>query len=161
VFNKPIYKRIEPLLGELVKISKRYWGGDLLSLVIFGSYAKGEISTSSDLDLLVLVKKSPLPFRSRSMEFMDFLEREIELPFRLNFSPFVLTEEEARRFHPLLLDIERDHLILYDEGFFERLLRAIKEMYRKGVVEEMRRGGKVYWRIDYEKIGEGLPLQGS
>ncbi len=43
--------------------------GDVLSVGYFGSYARGDWGVGSDLDLVVVVKDSDLPFERRSAQW--------------------------------------------------------------------------------------------
>lgn len=158
--RKPLYDKLSPFLREVEKLSRDYWGENLTAFVVFGSYARGEVSLDSDLDVLIIVKDSPQSFRTRSLAFAEYLEKNLRTLPRLDVSPLVFTEEELRRFHPLLLDVRKCHIVLYDRGFFKELLKSIDELHAKGAIKELKAGDQTYWRIDYEKIGEGLPQPG-
>ena len=60
-----------PNWGE-VRLALEVWTaralsiGDVLSVGFFGSYARGDWGVGSDLDLVVVVKDSDLPFERRS-----------------------------------------------------------------------------------------------
>jgi len=156
-YRKPLYEKLSPFLEEVKRLSQEYWGERLTSLVVFGSYARGEVSLASDLDLLVIVQKATNSFRARSLAFAEYLEKNLKASPSLDVSPCVFTEDELKTFHPLLLDIRKHHLVLYDKGFFKELLESLNKLYKEGAFEELKSGSQTYWRIDYEKIGERLP----
>jgi predicted nucleotidyltransferase len=62
---------------------------EVLRVVLFGSFARGDYSTRSDLDLLVILKYSDLPIRDRIAEFL----RECDA---YPTDVFPLTEEELQ-----------------------------------------------------------------
>lgn len=62
---------------------------DVLKVVLFGSFAKGNYTPESDIDFLVVVRKSNKPFLKRRDDFSPFFEN---LPFDVN--PVVYTEDE-------------------------------------------------------------------
>ena len=52
-------KPIRAVIEDFATTLKNNFGGDFLSLIIFGSYARGEADSDSDLDLLIVLKKIP------------------------------------------------------------------------------------------------------
>ena len=59
-------------------------------IILFGSYAYGEPKKGSDIDLLVVVKKSDLPRFKRAWEVRTLLRGKIRFPKDI----LVYTEEE-------------------------------------------------------------------
>lgn len=97
---------------------------DIVSLAIFGSFARGaEIRPSSDLDLLVVV---PTKEGEKNME--PRLERLRELLFKrfsMPLSPYVQTISELRHKHaqklPLIGEILKDGKTIYGKDIEELL----------------------------------------
>ncbi|MGQ9623723.1 MAG: nucleotidyltransferase domain-containing protein [Candidatus Caldatribacteriaceae bacterium] len=118
--RRPLYDKLSPFLKEVERLSRDYWGENLTAFVVFGSYARGEVSLDSDLDVLVVVRDFPQSFRARSLAFMEYLEKNLRTLPRLDVSPLVFIEDELRYFHPLFLDVRKCHIALYDRGFFQR-----------------------------------------
>ena len=44
---------------------------DVIRVLLFGSYARGDFTTHSDLDLLIVLKSSDLPMRERIGTFLE------------------------------------------------------------------------------------------
>lgn len=42
--KRVIYKKLEPFVRELIDLSLSFYGDNLEALVIFGSYARGEVT---------------------------------------------------------------------------------------------------------------------
>lgn len=156
--GKPLYDKLYPFVQEVKELSLDYWSKNLSCLVIFGSYARAEVTLKSDLDLLIVVKNSDQSFRQRTLQFAEYLEKNLKSQVKLEISAFVFTEGELKDFHPLLIDVHKHHIVLYDNGFFKTILKRIDKLYKKGVFEERKLGDKTYWRIDYEKLGKRLSL---
>ena len=77
---------------------------------LFGSYARGEETTESDIDLLVALK----PFENRPvLGLFEFIKLEQELTEKLGREVDLVTEEglNSRR-NPY---IEKDRVVLYEE----------------------------------------------
>jgi len=61
------------------------------SVILFGSFARGNYTPFSDIDILVEVEQSDKPFLERRDEFVDYFE----VPFDVNI--LVYTSEELDR----------------------------------------------------------------
>lgn len=46
---------INTLLGEYVKVISEIYGQHLKSVILYGSYARGDFRTDSDIDIMILV----------------------------------------------------------------------------------------------------------
>ena len=71
--------------------------GDVLRIGYFGSYARGDWGVGSDLDLIIIVENSKLPFERRSVEW-----NATELPVPADVLVYTKKEWQSlgsRRFH--------------------------------------------------------------
>lgn len=143
---------------------------DLVSLVLYGSVARGEAGEGSDLDLLVVSKAFS---DSPGSRFEVFNEIEVELrqtqayrrlrELRLGtlISPIPLAPEEILEHPPILLDIISDGIILYDkDDFMKNHLRELERKLGKLGAKKIFIGpGKWYWDLkpDY-KLGEAVEI---
>jgi predicted nucleotidyltransferase len=151
------------LLRKLLDKALEVLGGNLVSLVVYGSVARCEAEKASDVDLLLVVESAPKSRLRRQEVFMsieDLLEEDLEAlrsrGYEVDFSPVIKTVEEAKRFSPLYIDMVEDAVILYDRnGFFRGVLEALAARLRELGAERVRVGKKWYWRLkkDY-KFGE-------
>lgn len=83
----------EKLIRELKKIAQRLKKEkNAERVLLFGSFAKGNFTPSSDLDILIVVKRSDLPFIKRRDEFAPYFEH---LPFDANI--LIYTEDELKK----------------------------------------------------------------
>ncbi len=104
------------------------------SVVIFGSFARGDFTKKSDIDLLVIYDDVAAKFTPELKEAFDEKLQEIakNISPKLSVQPaWSLSEfwDMARIGHPLLYTIVRDGWALYDTGFFipvRKLLEAGK-----------------------------------
>ena len=104
------------------KIVKKF-GKIVKSVVIFGSFARGDFNEKSDVDLLVIIDDTTARFTEEMKNVFDKKIQEIgkSISKDINVQPsWTLTEfwEMARIGHPLLYTIVRDGWALYDTGFF-------------------------------------------
>jgi len=156
------------LIEKLVAALKERYGERFISLVVFGSVARGEMRKDSDIDLLLVIDAIPEERIKRQEEFMD-VEREIESyvnalfdeGYSVDFSPIIKTPEEAMRISPLYLDMIEDAIIAYDkEDFFKKILERVGNKLRELGSKRVRMGKRWYWILkpDY-RFGEVIRIE--
>jgi hypothetical protein len=104
------YKDYQQILTQFKQLLLESFGANLLSLVLFGSVARGAAKQESDIDLLIILKDAPDSYFRRLEPVID-----IELKLRdeafettgaaSNFSSIVLSEEEAMENRNIFLDM--------------------------------------------------------
>jgi predicted nucleotidyltransferase len=117
----PLVSQIEKLLhaerDELVVIAKEFVAQinsrDITSCVLFGSVAKGKVTTDSDIDVLVLTRRAD---KKLEREIFD-KAADISVDFNRTVSPTVMQEKEfrelVRKKDPFALSILNDMVLLY------------------------------------------------
>ena len=140
----------------------------LISVVLYGSAARGELVPTSDIDLLVIAEQLPEGAFLRSEPIQQ--AREAIGPLcealfeRLGWYPYISvilkTPEEAERGSRLFLDMVEDAKLLYDrEGFFERQLKCLQAKLARLGARRIGINGTWYWDLkpDY-KWGDVIEL---
>ena len=161
--RQPYIKILSLLVNRLLE----KFGENLVSVVLYGSAARGEARRDSDVDLLLVVRGLPRGAFKRQELFIDVedsfrveIEEAEKLGYYIDFSPILKTPEEAERISPLYLDMVEDAVILFDkDGFFEGVLRRLGERLRELGAERIRLRKSWYWRLkkDY-KFGDVIEL---
>lgn len=130
--------------SRLVEAYKTYLGNKLISIVFFGSRARGNYSKSSDYDILIIAE--PLP--ERHLARMSYIRGAPLLNFEENISVIAKTPEEFDScFPPLYLDIALDGKILIDKNkFIEKRLKKIREIIETSSLHRVKRGNEFFWR---------------
>ncbi len=161
-------------MGEYVnqvlhQISSQF-GEDLVSVVLYGSYARGNPHEGSDLDLLVVSDTFEGLLGGR-FEIFNKIESALvasDARIRLRkegfgtlLSPLPLTLEEVKRNPPILLDILTDGIILYDRKRFMRShLHALElRLKQLGARKVYLPSGKRFWDLkpDYQ-LGDEVEI---
>jgi hypothetical protein len=134
-----------------------YYGARMMSLVVFGSYARGEQRLNSDLDLLIVLRSGSWSYRSeRTEEFVRSVEQPCDSDLQALFengismelSPIILTHGEAQCFLPLYLDMVNNSLIIEDrEEFFAGVLGKVKRQMARWGSEHIKVSGHWLWEI--------------
>jgi len=124
-------------IKEILNLLNDFFGEKLVSVVVFGSVARGDAKPSSDTDILVVAENLPEKI-SEKMEIMAKILIKLrdtqaykELRGKgvntwVQFYP--LTPEEARLHRPIYLDMVEDAVILVDkDGFIESVFTSLRK----------------------------------
>lgn len=85
-----MFRTEEETLNELIKLlKKRLCDQTVISVLIFGSVARGEEGPLSDIDLFVLTKD-----KEEAEVAVSKLQNEVSLRFGNAISPYIVSEEE-------------------------------------------------------------------
>jgi predicted nucleotidyltransferase len=151
------------LLEKLTKLLQEEFQDKLISVVLYGSVARGDNRKDSDIDLLLVIKDLPKTITERVILFDkverkldDYIMRLMDDGYYITFSPVLKTPEEAMRFSPIYMDMTEDAIILYDKnGFFRKVLEKTKKRLEELGFERVWLSKKVwYWRKRDYKFGE-------
>lgn len=143
------------------------FGDDLVSVVLFGSVARGDNRKDSDVDLLIVVKNLPKDSTLKRIRlFEEKVEDKLNLEqywkegYYISLSPILKTPEEAEKFSPLYLDMTQDAVILYDKDrFFKGVLDKLRERLNELGAERVWMGRKWYWVLKRDsEFGDTVEL---
>ncbi len=162
-----LQKAFSQLLAALKEETCKYYKERLISLVIYGSVARGTMRPDSDVDILIIAEDLPRGRMARVREFEN-IEQALSPVFeKMSFqgidtylAPVFKTKEEAISGSPLFLDMVEDAKILYDsEDFFSRRLQRLKERLISLGAKRVWKGNVWYWDLkpDY-KPGDVIEL---
>lgn len=146
-------------IDELKEKIIAYYGERLVSMVLFGSLARGTATQESDIDLLLIVEGLHKRKMKRMEEFIDNVEDKLMgVPFYI--SPIIKTPEEASMGSPLFLDMVYDAVILYDKGkIFENIINRLRHRLNELGSKRVFKGSRWYWILKPDlKIGEVIEL---
>ncbi len=166
--EKILQKEYRGLMEFIVARLIENFQDKLVSIVLFGSIARGEGKSESDLDLLVVIKDLPERYSDR-LELFNKALRGIEaLRLRLwekkgiypLIDPIILTPEDASINHPFYLDMVEGSILIFDrERFMERKLEQLKEkLNRLKARKILLADGKWYWELKPE-ISKGEVIE--
>ncbi|MBC7216792.1 MAG: nucleotidyltransferase domain-containing protein [Candidatus Caldatribacterium sp.] len=128
------------LAERYAHLAGEYLDENLVSVVLFGSVARGEATQKSDIDLLIVCRDLPKGMFKRHAflePIREQLQNELEELWKqgiyADFTELVYTKDEADRFHWIYLDMIEDAVLLYDRedfllGVFERLRKRLDEL---------------------------------
>ena len=118
----------EEAINEFVELCKEKFGDDLISVVLFGSVARGTAKKGSDIDLLIIVRGIPKRILDRedavSEEIMKIIRK-----YHVRVMPVLLGLDDLsdRVINPLIYGILTGYEVLHDpHGFWDSYLQKIK-----------------------------------
>jgi hypothetical protein len=137
-----------PDLERFTALLHDHFSENLISVVLFGSWARGEARPDSDLDLLVVARGLPRsPLDRQALLFR--LARRVSDEFADRVMPVALTPAEAERVKPFYLGMLSGHEVLRDSGRFfsgvlDRLRGRLAELGARRYEDE---DGYEYWDL--------------
>jgi uncharacterized protein len=135
----------------------------LVSIVLFGSVARGQAGPTSDVDVLLVAEGLPRSLADRRRPFLQAWERARAargLP-QVEWNLVTKTPDEARVRSPLYLDIVEDGILILDrQGFFEAVLAGMRARMRElGSRRIHLPDGSWYWDLKPDfRFGEVVEL---
>lgn len=151
------YLDFKPLLDHFVHRVQAVFEDDLVSVILYGSVARGEANTHSDVDVLLILEDQPRSYRTRLETVRPILRELQKHPHWLDLekrgispsvSLLILSREEADQNRLLYLDMIEDAYILVDrDGFFEHRLRTLQQRLHELGAKKVREDGTWYWDL--------------
>ncbi|MCS7094086.1 MAG: nucleotidyltransferase domain-containing protein [Candidatus Aenigmarchaeota archaeon] len=145
--------KVDRVLREFVEECKKRFGENLVSVVLFGSYARGEQKKTSDLDLLVVVKDLPMVWSERKKQFEEICE-SLSKKYGKFIEVIPITTKELRKNlnkkSPFFITFVLGHKIVFDDGTFKKEFEKFSlELSKKNFVYY--EGGRK-WEIKKEAL---------
>nr|MDO8135600.1 nucleotidyltransferase domain-containing protein [Candidatus Njordarchaeum guaymaensis] len=164
------YEFYDPLIQEFLSKVKQLCKSNLISVVLFGSVARGKGKKESDIDFLIILQDASDDHYERLKPFVD-----IELGMRKNasyqrylreglmpcLSYLILSKREADENQYVFLDMVEDSIVLFDSSnYFKGRLSALKKRLSSlGSKKVLLEDGSWYWDLKPDlKLGEEFVL---
>lgn len=159
-YREAVRPELEEDLGRFRTLLEDRLGGDLVTLVIFGSQVQGRERPESDLDVLLIVRGLPRQ-RFARRRLISPLLHAVGSDFAEAAAVILLTPDEAATVKPFYLGMLDGHRLLVDRGGFfqailDRLVARLRELGARRLTDEL---GNSYWDLkpDYV-LGEDVVL---
>lgn len=125
----------EPFRAALVAATEAWLDRvPLISIVLFGSVARRDARSTSDVDVLLVAEGQPRSQAERRQPFLDAWE-SARVPRGLppvEWNLIVKTPDEATYRSPLYLDMVEDAILILDRGhFFQNVLAGMRARMRE------------------------------
>ena len=157
---------LAPVIKKYCEILNEILGNRLISIMIFGSIARGDWDKDSDIDIHIVAegwegkpiwdRVGELAKAKKMVEETTEYRKALEAGFWSIFQNYPLSKEEAERFNRIYLDAIIDGIILYDKNeFLVKVLRSLmKKLEEMGSVRITLPNRKYYWILKDIRAGE-------
>lgn len=157
----------DELVDQMVSAVRALYGDRLISVVLYGSVARGTMRHDSDMDVLIVAQDLPNGRLHRIREF-EAVEERLAESFRraashgvtTSLSAVLKTPDELQAGSPLFLDMVEDARVLYDrDGAFKRRIDLLRHRLAQLGAKRIWKANAWYWDLkpDY-RPGEVFEL---
>lgn len=88
---------LNEILKQIAKTYHAVYGNDIVRIVLYGSYARGDYQKDSDIDIVAIVQGERAELQQRLKEVWD-VSSDLELEYGTIVSPTVIPFEEFEKF---------------------------------------------------------------
>jgi len=117
LFAASKFSAIKELLNR-VDSFKKIFGSNLVSIVLFGSIARGYLTKASDIDILFIVRKEEAVQKSKLIR----LFQTVSLNVRREITPLIIKENEFKKqltkTASFAVQVQKERIILYNAKAF-------------------------------------------
>ncbi|MEM1575325.1 MAG: nucleotidyltransferase domain-containing protein [Nitrososphaerota archaeon] len=160
-----------PVIRKYCEIINNYLEERLISIMLFGSIARGDWDKNSDIDILIIAdgwNNKPIWNRIEELrkakreleESLEYLEA-LKAGYWPIIQNYPISKEEAKKFNRIYLDAVIDGIILYDKNnFLTQILETLrKKLEEMGSIRIVLPNRKFYWILKDIKAGEVIAFE--
>lgn len=107
---------IEDLLRQYIKILKDIYGFHLKSVILYGSYARGDYTIESDIDIMILLDLSNIDIKNYRHELSE-MTYEFNMDNDIEIKPIAKSKEYFQKWvnaYPFYSNICKEGVKLFD-----------------------------------------------
>lgn len=98
---------IQEIIEEFKKEVRQLYGHQLKEVILYGSWARGDATQKSDIDLLIVLDKEVSP--GREIDRMVDIFTDINLKYGVLISAYPISQKDYATINsPLLLNVRRE-----------------------------------------------------
>jgi hypothetical protein len=141
------------LPGNFLEEVVRRWLGELVGLILFGSFARGEATEASDTDLLLVMRPGMKIARGLYRLWDEFRREDSGGEDAGKISPhFVVLPESVRAAGGLWYEAALDGIVLWENGSqVSHFLGFVREAMAEGKIRRRMLHGSPYWIKEYQE----------
>lgn len=108
--NKMRKNELENIIQEFKIEIRKFVGSNLKTILLFGSYARGDAEEGSDIDLLLIFENE---ISAEVIGKIREVSNKLSLKYDVVISKFYLTEEEFQKHKtPFLLNVKKEGILV-------------------------------------------------
>lgn len=106
-----IHTLLEQYVTKLIEI----YGSHIKSVILYGSYARGDYTEDSDIDIMILLDISDIEIKKYRHQ-LSGMTYDYNMDYDLDIKPIVKNEEHFKKWlpvYPFYANVEREGVNLY------------------------------------------------
>lgn len=106
-----IYTLLEQYVTKLIEI----YGSHIKSVILYGSYARGDYTEDSDIDIMILLDISDIEIKKYRHQ-LSGMTYDYNMDYDLDIKPIAKNEEHFKKWlsvYPFYANVEREGVNLY------------------------------------------------
>ena len=113
--KKKIPVKINPIMEEVKNKLREIYGNRLKSIILYGSYARGNADEGSDIDLIILLENMDKPVTEMEKYSREIHSIDLEYDTLISAIPIDASQYRTRKL-PLILNAKREGIIFYERA---------------------------------------------
>lgn len=105
--KKNLPKNVIKILDEVKECLEKIYGDKLKGIILYGSYARGDFTDGSDIDLIILLEYMTEPLKEREKYFDEIWKLDLKHDTVISIIPLKEEDYKTRRL-PVILNARRE-----------------------------------------------------
>lgn len=106
---------MKSLIEQYIAEIKKIYGTHLSKIILYGSYARGDFKSDSDIDIMILLDLSDVDLKAYSQQ-LSYMTYDFNLDNDLDIKPIVKSEDHFRKWvvnYPFYANVNKEGVVLY------------------------------------------------
>ena len=106
---------MQNLIEQYIEAVKKIYGSHVRQIILYGSYARGDYHSDSDVDIMILVDMSDLELKAYGQQF-SYMTYDFNLDYNLDIKPIAKSEAHFKKWlinYPFYSNIHKEGIVLY------------------------------------------------
>ncbi len=108
-------KTLKNIIDLYVSKLRGIYGSHLIKVVLYGSYARGDFSSDSDVDIMILLDISDLEIKNYQNQLFD-MTYDFNVDHDIDIMPIAKSEKQFNKWvknYPFYANVDREGVALY------------------------------------------------